>query len=304
MTWPTLPRPRLRAAACLAALAALPCFADPGGTALPEPRTTAVFGERIQYYDVGSGPAVVLLHGLGSSAKGDWGGCMMALARHHRVLAPDQLGFGGSDKPIVDYNVQIWVDFLGEFLREAKVRDFALAGESLGGWVAALYAIEASSEPPVGPSFVLPKPVRLVLSDAAGHRRLAERLLAGGPEDNSLAGAKAILAEVFHGPSWRTDEAIRGEMAWSMAKGDGWTRHSFETNRAILGEAVDGRLGAIRIPTLVVWGAEDGVVPLEDGKDFAARIAGARLVVIPDCGHAPPIEAPAAFEAEVLPFLN
>ena len=100
-------------------------LAAPAGRAqtppgLPDPQVTVLFGQRIQYYDVGSGPCVVLLHGMGSSAKGDWGHCIMALAAHHRVLAPDQLGFGGSDKPVIDYGIQTWVDFLGEFLRERK----------------------------------------------------------------------------------------------------------------------------------------------------------------------------------------
>src|ERR1700677_5078291 len=84
---------------------------------LPMRSTATLFGQKIEYYDVGTGPVVVLLHGLGSSAKGDWGSCIMRLAKHHRVLARDQLGFGASDKPFIDYGIQTWVDFLGEFLR-------------------------------------------------------------------------------------------------------------------------------------------------------------------------------------------
>jgi pimeloyl-ACP methyl ester carboxylesterase len=288
------------------ALLLLP-LAMPAQTApeLPAPQVTVLFGQKIQYYDVGAGPTVVLLHGLGSSAKGDWGHCIMELAAHHRVLAPDQLGFGGSDKPFIDYGIQTWVDFLGEFLRERKPGEFALVGESLGGWVAAQYSIQAlGSEPPPGPSFALPKPSRLILADAAGHRRLARKVSEGGGSVSSLAGAKALLALIFHGASWRTDDAVRADFAWSMGKGDTWTIRSFSTNPAIQAEAVDDKLGAITIPTLVVWGEFDGAVPLEDGRDFAARIAGARLVVIPDCGHAPCIEDPAAFLAAVQPFLD
>ena len=124
---------------CLALLTPSVRAQTPPG--LPAQQTVTLFGQRIQYYDVGSGPAIVLLHGLGSSAKGDWGRCIMPLAERHRVLALDQLGFGASDKPFIDYGIQTWVDFLGEFLREKKVGQFTLAGESLGGWVAAKYAI-------------------------------------------------------------------------------------------------------------------------------------------------------------------
>jgi len=271
---------------------------------LPAPQVTVLFGQKIQYYDVGTGPTVVLLHGMGSSAKGDWGQCIMALAARHRVLAPDQLGFGGSDKPFIDYGIQTWVDFLGEFLRERKPGDFALVGESLGGWIAARYAIQAlGNAPAAGPTFVLPRPARLVLSDAGGHRALAKKIAAGG-SISSLAGSKALLASVFHGAAWRTDDAVRANFAFSLGKGDSWTIRSFSSNPAVQAEAVDDGLGAITIPTLVVWGEEDALVPLEDGRDFAARIAGARLVVIPDCGHAPCIEKPREFLDAVEPFLE
>jgi pimeloyl-ACP methyl ester carboxylesterase len=272
---------------------------------LPAQQTVALFGQRIQYYDVGSGPAIVLLHGLGSSAKGDWGRCIMPLAEHYRVLALDQLGFGASDKPFIDYGIQTWVDFLGEFLRAKKVEHFTLVGESLGGWVAARYAIEAlGSDPPPGASFALPKPVRLILSDAAGHRRPAEKSGQGGPVASSIGGTKDLLSKVFYGQGWRTDDAVRASFAWSMSKGDTWAIHSITTGNADQTEAVDGALGSISIPTLVVWGAEDQLVPIADGRDFAARIPGARMVVIPACGHAPCIENPEAFLAAVRPFLD
>jgi triacylglycerol lipase len=272
---------------------------------LPAPQTVTLFGQRIQYYDVGSGPVVVLLHGLGSSAKGDWGRCIMPLAEHHRVLALDQLGFGASDKPFIDYGIQTWVDFLGEFLRERKVERFTLAGESLGGWVAARYTIEAlGSAPPPGPTFALPKPVRLILSDAAGHRRPADRPDEGGPAGSSIAGTKDLLAKVFYGQAWRNDEAVRTSFAWSMSKGDTWAIHSILTGNAAQAEAVDDGLPSISIPTLVVWGAEDQLVPIADGRDFAAKIPGARLAVIPACGHAPCIENPEAFLAVVRPFID
>lgn len=272
---------------------------------LPAQKTILIFGQKIQYYDVGSGPIIVLLHGLGSSAKGDWGRCILPLAAHHRVLAPDQLGFGASDKPFIDYGIQTWVDFLGEFLRKEKVEHFELVGESLGGWIAADYTIESiGSEPPPGPSFALPKPARLILCDAAGHRSLAEKMNSGGPVSSSIAGTKGLLSGVFYGPAWRTDEAVRASFEWSMSKGDTWTVHSITTSRSILNESVDGKLDGISIPTLVVWGKEDGLIPLSDGEDYAAKIPGAKLIVIQECGHAPCIEKPEAFLAAVQPFLD
>lgn len=120
---------------------------------LPPRRAVDLFGQRIEYYDVGSGPNLVLLHGLATSAQIDWGACINRLAKHYRVLAPDQLGFGASAKPMITYGIQTWVDFLGEFLRVGKVQNFTLAGESLGGWIGALYTEEALARlAPAGPS--------------------------------------------------------------------------------------------------------------------------------------------------------
>jgi pimeloyl-ACP methyl ester carboxylesterase len=272
---------------------------------LPPRRSVAIFGQRIEYYDVGKGPAVVLLHGLGTSAQVDWGPCILRLSEHHRVLAPDQLGFGASDKPVIDYGIQTWVDFLGEFLRVEKARDFTLAGESLGGWIAAQYTIQAlAPQPTVGPSFALPRPSRLVLVDAAGHRHGAEGMSAGGGPGLSLAGSKALLSAIFFDPGRSDDEAVRARFALSLAKGDGWTIHSLLSNRSIVAECVDDKLDQIKLPTLVVWGAEDRIVPLEDGRDFAARIPGARLVIVPASGHAPGIEKPDELLAALEPFID
>jgi len=80
----------------------------------PTDKTIVVFGQSIHYWDVGSGPVVVLVHGLGSR-KEDWLPVLEPLAQKYRLLVPDQVGFGKSDKPLLDYSVQTYVDFLNEF---------------------------------------------------------------------------------------------------------------------------------------------------------------------------------------------
>ncbi|AMO93007.1 alpha/beta hydrolase fold family protein [Collimonas fungivorans] len=276
---------------------------------LPEQKTAVLFGANIRYYDIGSGPVLVLVHGLGSSAKGDWGQVMLALAQNHRVLALDQLGFGNSDKPQIDYGIQTWVDFLGEFLRQSQVSDFTLIGESLGGWISAQYTIQALRGIAAGPSLGLPKPARLVLSDSAGLHTTMKRLSASPPPGKpaivgaSLAGEKQLLASVFHSPSYQTDQALRDGLAWSLAKGDTWAIRAVR-NPALLDETVDNKLGAIKIPTLVIWGEHDNLLPLKDGRYFASKIGGAELKIIPGSGHAPMIETPDAFLSALQPFLR
>ena len=299
------------AAAASASVLAGPVLA--GVPRLPAQKTLTLFGARIRYHELGERgrrPTLVLLHGLGSSAAGDWGQVMPQLARTHHVLAPDQLGFGNSDKPFVPYGIQTWVDFLGEFLREKKVGEFVLMGESLGGWIAAQYTLQALRGEAVGASFVLPTPARLVLADAAGlrdakpeHAAPAQAASAAGPGP-SLAKQKALLASIFRSPAFSDETSIRRGMGWSLAKGDSHTIASVLDNPAFANDSLDGRLAGITIPTLVVWGEYDELIPLASGRRLAAEIPGARLVVVPDSGHAPMIETPAAFLAALGDFLN
>jgi pimeloyl-ACP methyl ester carboxylesterase len=288
------------AAAASASFLAGPVLA--GASRLPAQKTLTLFGARIRYHELGERgrrPTLVLLHGLGSSAAGDWGQVMPQLARTH---------FGNSDKPFIPYGIQTWVDFLGEFLREKKVGEFVLMGESLGGWIAAQYTLQALRGDAVGASFVLPRPARLVLADSAGLRDDpnekkfdATPTLGPGP---SLAKQKALLASIFHAPAFSSEEAVRRGLAWSLAKGDSHTIAAVLDNPAVMNDSLDGRLGGITVPTLVVWGQYDELIPLSKGRRLAAEIPGARLVVVPDAGHAPMIEMPAAFLAALGDFLQ
>lgn len=290
-----------------------PRFAS-AAEAMPDGKHMQLFGADIRYYEMGpadaSAPTLVLLHGLGSSAFGDWHAVMPKLAAKYHVLALDQLGFGGSAKPMVDYSIQLWVDTLGEFLREKNVTHFTLIGESLGGWIAAQYTIQALRGIAADPAFALPKPAQLVLCDAAGRRATIEQLFAPPPADAkgppalSLAGQKASIGAVFYRAQTPSAKDLRDGLAWSLGKDDGWTVHSITSNPAVLGEIVDGQLDAITIPTLLIWGAHDGLVPVADGRWYQAGIAGSKLALIPDSAHVPMTEQPDAYLKALQPFLQ
>jgi triacylglycerol lipase len=267
---------------------------------LPAKRSVSVFGQKIAYYDTGSGPVVVLLHGFGSEARFDWGNVILPLAQHHRVLALDQIGFGSSDKPLVDYSIQTYVDFLGEFLRTLNIQQFTLAGESLGGWISALYTIESLGPENTGPH-ALPRPQRLILEDAAGMAPLpsASPIAISG----TLADAHGV-AIVFHDKSRVTEEFVREAWALKLKANDGFTERSLWGNPKTATEVVSNRLAKIAVPTLVVWGGSDEILPLAQGRAYAEGIPGAKLSIIPECGHGPSIEKPAEFLAAVLPFVD
>ncbi len=123
---------------------------------LPELLTAPVFGQTIRYYDMGAGPALVLLHGIGGDAD-DWAFCLDALGQSHRVIALDLLGFGRSDKPVINYSIAGFVEVLQRFLPALGIERISLLGHSLGGWIATSFALQF-------PAMV----DKLVLVDAAG----------------------------------------------------------------------------------------------------------------------------------------
>ena len=264
--------------------------------AAPEDKTVLVFGQTIHYFDVGSGPVVVLVHGLGDR-KEAWLRVIGPLSQNHRLLAPDQIGFGKSDKPLLDYSVQTYVDFLDEFLRQLKVERASLVGESLGGWISAMYALEISN----GGNLV---PIeKLVLVDAAGLQQDKPAQVAD-LNASTLAGTRRLMHEVFYDTSWLNDERLRSLFTEIIGRNDRYTVHSFLSNPILGEERLDGKLAQIKTPTLVVWGREDGLIPFASGERYAAGIPGARLVAFDKCGHVPPAEKAQEFVGAVTAFLD
>jgi pimeloyl-ACP methyl ester carboxylesterase len=273
----------------------LAVFAVPGfGQGQPQDKTITVFGQAIHYFDMGSGPVVVLLHGLGSR-KDDWLPVLEPMAQKYRLLVPDQIGFGKSDKPLLDYSIHTYVDFLNEFLRQLKVEKASLVGESLGGWIAALYVAEMG-----GGAHLIPVE-KLVLVDAAG---LKQDKPIPDLNPSSLAAMRGMMEAVFYDTSWLTEDALRKIFTDKLAAHDGYTVRSILSNPALGTERLDERLGSIKVPTLVTWGKQDKLLPIASGERYAAGIAGAKLVSFDKCGHVPAIEKTEEFLAAVTGFLG
>src|SRR3569832_2045523 len=116
-----------------------------------------VIGQKIHYVEAGTGPTVILLHGLGGSSV-VWNFNIGPLAEKYHVVVPDQIGFGKSDKPLVNYRIRTYVDFLDQFCKQLMIERATLVGNSMGGWIAAMFT--ASFPDRVD---------KLVLVDAAGY---------------------------------------------------------------------------------------------------------------------------------------
>jgi pimeloyl-ACP methyl ester carboxylesterase len=113
-----------------------------------------------------------------------------------------------------------------------------------------------------------------------------------------------VMEAVYYDTSWLTEDTLKKIFADKLSTHDGYTVRSILGNPAIASERLDTRLGEIHVPTLVVWGKQDNLLPIASGERYAAGIPGARLVSFDKCGHVPPIEKPVEFVSAVTAFLS
>ena len=253
-----------------------------------------VFGQKIQYVEAGAGPTVILLHGLGGSAQA-WQFNIGALAEKYHVVALDQIGFGKSDKPFVNYRIRTYVDFLDQFCKQLKIERATLVGNSMGGWIAAMFTASFPD-----------RVEKLVLVDAAGYappKDFDMRTLFN-LNPSTRAGMKLLISKVFYNKAFQTDAFIDQSIAARLAAGDGYTINSISESIIRGEDLLDDIVKTIKRPTLIIWGRQDGLVPLAEGERFNKDIAGSKLIVIEECGHVPNAEKPGEFNAALLKFLG
>jgi pimeloyl-ACP methyl ester carboxylesterase len=258
-------------------------------------KTVSVYGAKINYVEAGdpAKPTVILLHGLGGNLQ-NWVFTIPALSANYHVIAPDQIGFGKSDRLMLKYRVGTYVDFLDKFMSELKIEKASLVGNSLGGWVAAMTAMKYPN-----------RVEKIVLADAAGLK----------PADVDLAQVYALnystrdevrqlVKLVFYNQAlFGSDAFIEQSMNVRVAANDGYTINSLIESIKRNEDFLNGRLGEIKKPTLVVWGKQDMLLKVADGEQFKREITGSELVVFDQCGHVPMVEKAADFNKAVLAFL-
>jgi pimeloyl-ACP methyl ester carboxylesterase len=274
------------AAVAAAAVAPLPGYARDADLPwrLPALRRTRVHGQRIAYYEAGSGPPLVLVHGGSGSPALELGRVFMPLSQKFRVLAPYMIGFGPSDQPDLPYDAGTFVDYLGGFLSACGADNATIVGESLGGWVVGHYAVRQGRKSSWGQT--LPAISHLVLVDGALQVQPGD---GGGAQDTINDPEVGKLAHEFYLTLPKVDNAkVLGASGPHM----------------LAQPVTDAQLQALHTPTLVVWGREDKLLPLDRGLHFAAQIPRARIQIIENCGHAPSMEQPLAYLAALGGFLG
>lgn len=259
-------------------------------------KNVEIYGQKIHYIEAGAGPNVILLHGLGGDVS-NWELTIPALASRYHVWAPDQIGFGASDKPMINYRIATLVDFLEAFCKKLAIDKAAVVGNSLGGWTAMAFAL-AHPE----------RVEKLVLVDSAGYsfahspvKPSREMMMALNA--STVAGARMLLSVIFANQSLASQANAQMLFERHLRNNDGYTINQFIESMLRGEDFVDGKLDAIKVPTLVVWGRADHLVPLASGEQLAKDIAGAQLTVFDGCGHVPQMECAGPFNAALAKFL-
>jgi 2-hydroxy-6-oxonona-2,4-dienedioate hydrolase len=252
-----------------------------------------VYGAKIHYIEAGRGAPLILIHGLADDVA-VWDAVIPPLAARFRVIALDQIGFGRSDKPLLNYRVRTFVDFLDAFVTELKIDRASLVGSSLGGWVAADFALKHPE-----------RVERLVLSDSPGFAAVPKSIDSRALSALRLASRDDIR---FLGPLTFHDKRFyeNVDLAFKqrVAAGDSYTVRQILDSMIRGEDTLDNRLAAIKQPTLVVWGREDKLIPLSFGERFRREIKASRLCVIDNCGHMPQVECPSEFATAMLRFFG
>jgi 3-oxoadipate enol-lactonase len=242
----------------------------------------------------GSGTPVLLLHGLGSSAR-DWEHQVPVLAREFQVLTCDLRGHGRSDRPPGPYSPGLFAADVASLLRAVEVSPVHVVGLSLGGAVAFQLALDAPSL--VRSLVIVNSAPEFIVRTARDRLRLFERL--GFVRLLGMRAMGAVLSrKLFPNPE---HALLRKTFRARFAQND--RRAYLDSLRALVGWSVIARLGEIACPTLIITSDHD-YTPVAAKEAYAARIPLAQVKVIADARHAVPVERPEEFNAAVLEFIQ
>ncbi|MGZ4183448.1 MAG: alpha/beta fold hydrolase [Solirubrobacteraceae bacterium] len=272
--------------------------------------TAVLHGHRVSYRTAGDGPVILLIHGITGDSR-QWNQIIPQLADRYTVLAPDLLGHGQSAKPRGDYSLGAYAVSLRDLLIVLGHRRATVVGHSLGGGIAMQFSYEY-------PVFC----ERLVLVDSGGLGKEVHPLLRAA----ALPGAELVLPLLAHPHVHRVGEAIGqalgrlglelGHDLAEMTRGyaslsDAEARRAFlHTVRAVIDldgqrvDATDRLYLAQMIPTLILWGRRDPLIPVQHAAVAHRGIPGSRVEIFDDAGHFPHVEEPVRFARLLMDFIK
>ena len=252
--------------------------------------SVSVGNTEVELFSGGSGPALLFLHGAGGNAG--WQAYHEELSKSHTVYVPSQPGFNGTERPDWIYTINDVCHFNLEMAQKLGLDQYILMGSSMGGWIAAEMAAMCSHNLKA-----------LILVDAAGVK----------PENAEISeifmvSAETRLKQRFHDPA---QVANYDQYTRELTPDEQITEHS---NREMASRlcwrpylhnlSLPNYLTKVMTPTLIVWGKQDAIIPVECSEIYQRAIPNATLKVIDNCGHSPAIEKPQEFVSTVTEFLS
>lgn len=251
-----------------------------------------VGGNEIAYLDQGRGSALVLIHGQFGDHL-DWEPVLEPLKKRHRVIAVDLPGFGDSGKPEREYTGAFFVDTLSELLKRLRVKHATLVGNSFGGQIAILYALRHPEQVD-----------RLILVDSGGFREFNEQEKEFTRQRFSETAIwaltpqiqQAMFALVFARTS-ATQKRYLDKQNAKLQRADfaAYARVLPQTILLSVSTYLLNDLPKLSMPTLLLWGEQDRVVPSQLARKALEQLPRGELKIIPACGHSPQLDCPEEF---------
>jgi pimeloyl-ACP methyl ester carboxylesterase len=254
----------------------------------------------------GTGDPILCLHGLGASLY-TWRNFIAPFSQKNKLILVDFKGCGKSPKPRdKHYSIEEHTNDIYKIIIEEDLKNLTLIGNSLGGAIAMLLAIRLSEENPTRLS-------RLILIDSAGDQRFLPihfklvRSILGAPILN-LSPGKLVVRQVLRMCYYdKKKVSVEDVNAYALARTSPGARYALlQTVRQCIPPNADELLGKVKnltVPTLILWGREDGIIPLKVGELLHEAIPNSVLEVIERCGHVPQEEKPAETIERISRFL-
>jgi pimeloyl-ACP methyl ester carboxylesterase len=269
-------------------------------------RSIDVGGARLAYVEIGDGRPILFVHGLSGSWQNWLENLPVLAARGFRALALDVPGFGVSPMPPWRISVPAYARLICDFALALDLHEVTLVGNSMGGLICAQVAID---DPGWVERLILVSPAGI--SHATMKRHPAEVSAPLGPLIEPLSTRlreasmrRPGLRDIAFGNVFRHPQLIPRELLWEFWQSGTSDPGFMPTVRALTGYDVRDRLERIAVPTLIVCGRDDPIVPARDAVGYRKRIRGSELVTFADCAHVPMAERPVRFNRLVERFAN
>lgn len=269
-------------------------------------RRVSLPGADVGYVEMGEGEPILFLHGI-SGAWQNWLETLPRFARDHRVIALDFPGFGSSPMPSWPIDVPAYGRLVHDFSEKLGIGQKAtVVGNSLGGFVA---AEAATAAPGLFERMVLVSPAGIVNTWNPEERAVATAYIWKTFSPFFARGGRGIVARprlrrAVFGRFMRYPNLLRDDLLWEQISSGLTACPGFgDALKAAIRHDIRERLGGIEIPTLIVWGFDDRVIPVRAALSYHRRIPGSRLEIFERTGHVPQLERPARFNSLLEEFL-